>query len=293
MKKYVVLLMLCTMMQASCEKPFADDDPLQTEEANVILHLLAYDHLSFTDKQAAPMTDTRATTDISNICTHINLTVYDGETKVKSVSQKQSDEVFGDVALSLSEGTYQLVIVAHSCDGSAIISSADKVTFPNNVVSDTFYYYGDLIVTSDSQAKDIELMRAVSMFRLVITDEIPSSVEKLKFYYTGGSSTFSPMQGYGSVNSRQTVVLPVEQGQNTFDVYTFPHEETGVLKMTVTALDANGNAVKERVFEQVPVKRNEITRYTGEFFESSGDPAKGEVMLKANSEWAAENSYTF
>ena len=32
-------------------------------------------------------------------------------------------------------------------------------------------------------------------------DEMPSNVAKLKFYYLGGSSTFSPKDGYGCVNS--------------------------------------------------------------------------------------------
>ncbi len=57
-------------------------------------------------------------------------------------------------------------------------------------------------VTSASNAKqsyDLTLTRAVAMFRLVLTDEeIPSNVAKLKFYYVGGSSTFSPKDGYGA-----------------------------------------------------------------------------------------------
>ena len=41
-------------------------------------------------------------------------------------------------------------------------------------------------------------------------------------------------------------------------------------KLTVTALDANDNILKERVFENVPVIRNQVTRYTGSFFGSGG-----------------------
>ena len=78
---------------------------------------------------------------------------------------------------------YQLVVIAHNGEGSATITSTEKVTFPNNKVTDTFYYYGDLIVTSEVQSYDLTLTRAVAMFRLVLTDdEIPSSVTKFKFY---------------------------------------------------------------------------------------------------------------
>ena len=65
------------------------------------------------------------------------------------------------------------------------------MTFPNNKVTDTFFYYGDLVVGTEKQSYDLTLTRAVAMFRLVLTDdEIPSTVAKLKFYYLGGSSTF-------------------------------------------------------------------------------------------------------
>lgn len=55
-------------------------------------------------------------------------------------------------------------------------------------------------------------------------------------------------------------------GGTAFDIFTLPHTEEDVLtKLTVTALDANDNTVKERTFEKVPVNRNQITRYTGSF----------------------------
>ena len=118
--------------------------------------------------------------------------------------------------------------------------------------------------------KDLVIVSVLAV--LVLTDdEIPSTVTKFKFYYTGGSSTFSPSAGYGCVNSKQTEIRTVADGVTTFDIFTLPHTEEDVLtKLTVTALDANDNTVKERVFENVPVTRNQITRYTGSFFGSGG-----------------------
>ena len=141
-------------------------------------------------------------------------------------------------------------------------------------MTDTFYYYGDLVVTSEVQSYDLTLTRAVAMFRMVLTDdEIPSTVTKFKFYYTGGSSTFSPSAGYGCVNTEEDVLT----------------------KLTVTALDANDNTVKERVFENVPVTRNQITRYTGSFFGNggSGQTSDGTFRLTADPNWDSVNGYTF
>ena len=276
------------LMMAACEKPILDEDISVKKEANVILHMRLFEQTVFT----------RSATDITELCTRLNIAIFDADgTKVKTVAQKDTDSDFGTVALTLTAGIYQLVVVAHNGDGSATITSTEKVTFPNNKVTDTFYYYGDLVVTDSQQSYDLTLTRAIAMFRLVLTDEeIPSNVARLKFYYTGGSSTFSPSAGYGCVNSKQTEYRTVAPGLSVFDIYTLPHTDEDVLtKLTVTALDANDNIVKERVFENVPVTRNQITRYTGSFFSNggSGQQTDGTFRLTADGDWDSVNGYTF
>ena len=288
MKKlmYIVLALLL----AACEKPVFNETTGKEipSETNVILHFTQYQQEAFT----------RSATDITNLCSRLNIAIFDAEgTKVKTVAQKEGDASYGTVALSLAAGTYRLVVIAHSCDGSATITSTEKVTFPNNKVTVTFYYYGDLVVTAEKQSYDLTLTRAVAMFRLVLTDdEIPSTVAKLKFYYLGGSSTFSPKDGYGCVNSKQTEIRPVST-DGIYEIYTLPHTEEDVLtKLTVTALDANDNILKERVFENVPVIRNQVTRYTGSFFGSGGggnSTNDGTFRLTADPDWDAVNGYTF
>ena len=142
--------------------------------------------------------------------------------------------------------------------------------------------------------KDLVIVSVLAV--LVLTDdEIPSTVTKFKFYYVGGSSTFSPSAGYGCVNSKQTEIRTIADGVTTFDIFTLPHTEDDVLtKLTVTALDANDNTVKERVFENVPVTRNQITRYTGSFFgNGGGTTSDGTFRLTADGDWDSVNGYTF
>ena len=292
MKKF--MLFALALLAAACEKPMIPDEAtgkMIPADANVILHFKQFEQEAFT----------RAATDITDLCSRLNIALFDAEgTKVKTVTQKEGDSSYGTVALTLTAGTYRLVVIAHNCDGSATITSTEKVTFPNNKVTDTFYYYGDLVVTDAKQSYDLTLTRAVAMFRLVLTDDAwPSSVTKLKFYYTGGSSTFSPKDGYGCVNSKQTEVrtVPADFVSGTaFDIYTLPHTESDVLtKLTVTALDANDNTVKERTFENVPVTRNQVTRYTGSFFGSGGtdQTSDGTLRLTADPDWDSVNGYTF
>ena len=296
-----LLFFILALLIVACEKPILDDEDItEKKEANVILHMTQFEQTAFDN--SGNRAATRAATDITELCTRLNIAIFSADdTKVKTVAQKETDSDFGTVALTLAAGTYRLVVIAHNCDGSATITSEEKVTFPNNKVTDTFYYDGDLVVTDARQSYDLTLTRAVAMFRLVLTDEeIPSSVSKFKFYYVGGSSTFSPKDGYGCVNSKQTEIRTVSAdfvSGTSFDIYTLPHTEEDVLtKLTVTALDANDNTVKERVFENVPVTRNQITRYTGSFFGSGGGgggSSDGTFRLTADPDWDSVNGYTF
>ena len=282
-------MMLFVLLITACEKPLLDEATVGevSDEANVILRFTPYEQEVFS----------RSATDITELCSRLNIALFDGEgTKVKTVAQKEGDSSYGTVEMSLAAGTYKLVVMAHNCDGSATITSTEKVTFPNNKVTDTFYYYGDLVVTAEKQTYELMLIRAVAMFRLVLTDEsLPSTVAKLKFYYTGGSSTFSPEAGYGIVQSKQTEFRTVSE-DGVYEIYTLPHTEEDVLtKLTVTALDDEDNAIKERVFENVPVIRNQVTRYTGSFFDNGGgaETGRGDFRMIADPEWDAVNGYTF
>ena len=304
MKRF--MLFALALLLTACEKPIFNDETEKviSSDANVILRFTKYEQSPFDDGITSHSAEvgavTRSATDITEICSHLNIAIFDADgTKVKTVAQKDGDAGYGTVALTLAAGTYKLVVVAHNGEGSATITSTEKVTFPNNKVTDTFYYYGDLVVTDAMQSYDLTLTRAVAMFRLVLTDEeIPSSVAKMKFYYLGGSSTFSPKDGYGCVNSKQTEIRPIPVGSSdgtTFDIYTLPHTEDDVLtKITVTALDANDNIIKEMDFTNVPISRNQITRYTGSFFGSgSGQASDGIFRLTADPDWSNVNGFTF
>lgn len=279
---------LTILLLASCEKAVIEDTEQPQDQANLCLRIAGFEQIPF---------DTRSQQDITELCSRINVALYQGGERVKSVNQKADDTGFGTVNLSVEPGSYQLVVLAHNCTGNATTTNIEKITFPSNVVSDTFYYYGELTVSGSAQSEELTLRRCVSMFRLDVTDNIPSDVKTMKFYYTGGSSTFSAVSGYGSVNSKQTVKIDIPASQlgqpAVFDVYTMLHAEEGKLKMTVTALDAAGNTLYEREFADVPMTRNAITRYTGNFFDSSSGSKESGFSFVADGDWSQENNYSF
>lgn len=265
----------------ACERPVLTDDlgtATLTTDANVTLTFIPYIQTPF-------YTVSRGTASAQEPelpYTRLSVAVFTADgTKLRTINQKNTDSSFGTVALSLSSGTYKVVAIAHSStEGNATITSPEKVTFANNKVTDTFSFCGNLTVEDEPVSRTIQLQRVVAMFRLNLTDEtIPSAVSRLKFYYTGGSSTLDPSASYGCVNSKQTEYRPcfADDGSAivTYDLYTIPHEQSDIIKLTITALTADNTPVGEWTMEEIPVTQNKITTWTGPLFSTITVPDDG------------------
>lgn len=295
MKMLATALLLSAICLSACEKPsLAEETDTEEQEAKDLFHLsfriAQFEHTPF--NQAIDMS--RAT-DVKQVCTRISLALFKDGVKVKSIHQDTKNAHFGKIDVTLPAGTYQVVAIAHSSSGSATITSPEDISFPKNKMTDTFYYCQEVTVGGNASYQ-LEMKRAVAMFRLVTTDAIPTAVKTMKFYYTGGSSTFNAVTGVGAKNSRQTEERTVTDAQHAgpeqFDVYTFPHTPSDVLKITVSALNASGDVIAERTFEEVPVKVNEITQYKGSFFQGT-TPADANVFsFSVQDEWS-KKEYTY
>lgn len=215
----------------------------------------------------------RAVVGINEVCSRIGFAVFDATgKKVVSASQEvKSAASFGTLQADLNDGIYDIVIVAHSTGGNATLSKPDSIRFTDNKVSDTFSYH-ERITIAGPQTKEITLKRSVAMFRLHLEECIPQNIKYLKFYYSGGSSTLNAVTNLGRVNSRQTELREVPESayttpNNIFEIYTIPHTPDDVLKITITALAADGKTeLDEKVFENVPVTQGQITTYKGAIF---------------------------
>jgi len=279
----------------ACEKAVLDEEMTNNEQEELVevsFQITHFDQVPFENSY----NETRAGSEVGEACTRINLAVFSDGSKVKTINQLSTEENFGTLAVSLQPGTYTIVILAHSGEGNATISSPEEIKFTNNKVTDTFTYV-ETINVEGSQNREVVLQRVVAKFQLCTTDNIPENVSELTFKYTGGSSTLNGQTGYGCVNSRQTetrtVTSDMKGKPGVFDIYTFPHAETGELKITITATDADGNQLLEKVFENVPVKKNQITRYTGEFFGDSQPVENGSFKLTVENQWTGTDEYEF
>lgn len=290
-------MMLTILLITACESGFTRETELEMAQAkgNVTIAVKSIEMIPFENTVR-----TRAAGDINELCTRLQFAIFKDGERVSVVNQQSGNEDFGQVNLTLEEGTYDLVVLGHSGTGNATITDLDKIKFTDNKVTDTFYYYGSLVVDGSSQTESINLSRSVAMFRVTLPEALSEDVARLKIYYTGGSSTFSAITGFGSVESKQTEYKDVNSNLLTYEVYTFPHEANDSLKITVTALNADGEEIAERVFENVPVEVNKITQFSGVLFPVEEDGGDDEpqtddpivispsqtIKVTGNGEWA-------
>ena len=269
----VALCAVLCLAFTACEKVVISDEEKAENEDGLVEVTLRVSDVELMSGTAG----TRTLTSIADVSKRLNFLVYQNGSKVKTVNQKAEDSGFGTVSLSLTPGTYQLLVLAHNCPANPTTATPEKVQFNNTETgyTDTFYYYGDLTVDAENQETELSLKRAVSLFRLTINDAKPAQVTKLRLYYSGGSCALNAVTGYGCVNSKQTVWYDLSTTTASpiqCDAYTFLHDETGTLKVTATAYSASDEVLYEHVFTDVSMERNHIKEYSGNFFVNGEEP---------------------
>lgn len=257
---FLCFLLICLLV--ACEKPILpDSEPSVTlSDANLKLSIFQLEQTPFSGL-------TRATA--SEVCTRLNFAIYDLEgNRLEQTNQNISDANFGTATFKLSEGSYQLVVLAHSGNGNPTMTNPAKIQFSNSQgYSDTFLYHTIVTVGDELQTIALSLRRIVALCRFVITDDIPKGITRLEFTYKGGSGHFDATTGLGVTNSTQVVNFDVQSGQwqRQYDLYTFLHNIEGSIHLKVVAYDEDDNPQHEREFD-IPMEQNNITWLMGDFF---------------------------
>lgn len=288
--KHVVTILLLFMVFVSCEKPITSDsgsDDSQGVKAddNLVVSV-PVDGLSFTRLNFAvyDMTGTRV-----KQVNQTSAAADFGKASIQLAPLRRSTADFGKASFQLAPDNYALVVVAHSSDGNPTMTDPKKIQFKNaQGFTDTFLYYDHVTIGDERVNLLVTPKRIVALCRFVLTDDYPTGVAKMRFYYTGGSGAFDATTGLGCVNSKQSLSFDVTGGQKQFDLYTFLHDTEGTIHLTVTALDVSDVELLQRDFD-VPLVQNKITWMTGSFFSNSMTIS----TVSINADWDGEYHLTF
>ena len=274
-------LLFCAVV--SCEKPII---PGTEEKGNLTVSIMQIEQMPFGGST------TRGA--ISQNCTRLNFAVYDSiGSRVRQINQVSTDKNFGTAGFQLPPGNYKVVVLAHSSKGNPTMTNYRKIQFKNDDgFTDTFLCYDSIDIADKTVSLPVSLTRIVSLCRFVISDTIPSHVSRMRFLYTGGSGAFDATTGLGCVNSKQSEFFAVEPGQaaSTFDLYTFLKEDQGSLHLQATAYDAKDNVLNDREFD-IPMKRRQISKVSGQYFNTSSSGLT--VIIALDPEWEGEQEINY
>lgn len=267
---FMVIITLVVMVTA-CEKANLGGGGKQTETETEPTN---GHRLKIVATLSEGLDDNEAAAAVGDVCSRVSYCVFTADGKVyKTWHQGPSDAHRGTYTIALPEGNYLLAVIAHSGEGNVSCESAQSIKFKNNKITDTFCAYKQINVSGDADCS-LALQRAVAMVQVHITGAMPTGVDRMEFYYTGGSSTLSALTGYGSVNSRQTehreVTANMVGKASQFDIFTFPHQDSGNLRLTIRSLDKEGTILHSQVCENISITRNVRTSFSTPFF--SGTP---------------------
>lgn len=275
MKKYsfftFFLVIACVL--TACEKADFGDESVAEENENTEKQVTV--SFNVADIRQIPYVATsRSYVDITSYVSRLNFALFQNGERVRNTSQTVEDDGFGSVVYKLMPGTYQLLVVAHNTSlkkssPATTDPTSIKFTNSNGSVSDTFYYYGDIEVSSQDKTHDVILQRASSLLRFIITDELPADLYYVSLSVTGGSSVLNAVTGYGGDDDGTQEKLYQVDGYTaplTLPVYTFLKGNEGKLNVTVTAMDQGKNTILQLTFENISMNRATITEHSGAFF---------------------------
>ena len=256
--KFIAML-FAALVSVACEKYVAEDD-IKTQGSSVVNGNLVV-------KAECGQTRAGETPTLAERFLRIGMAVYKDGKRVDYVNQDNSSSNFGTMSLDLPAGSYQLLVVAHSCSRSATTTNFNKVSF-TSPLSDVFAFQTEVEVTTEAKTIEATLTRATARVDFAISDEIPATAASLMFNFTGGSTTLDASTMLGVASSVHKVVELEFDGREdkTYSFYTFACPDGQKLKLEVSAYDEAGQLLGAKVFSDVTVEKNKKTTITSPLF---------------------------
>lgn len=202
---------------------------------------------------------------------------------------------FGDFSLSLPMGSYTMVVVAYYTNEYSpfTLTSPTEASYTGARARETFATTQTVNITSTS-AVDISatLNRIISMLTVISSDGKTADVSNVRMTLSGGSKSFNPTTGLATDNAgfANTMGNSAAVGTtSTSNTCLFLTADEQTMDVTIETLDAGGNTLFSTTVENVPFKRNSVTKLTGSIYTNSGIAGGFQV----NTDWLPDTNVNF
>lgn len=229
----------------------------------------------------------------------IDLAFFDAEgSKVYTSTQIKGDgtyTTFGEFTANLPVGHYTMVAVAryYYAGDAFTLTSPTAAAYTSERPRETFTNVQSVTVTSATPLDlDVTLNRISSWLKIISTDGRPASATKIKTTFAKGGKSFDPSTGLATVDTGfwQTNTPSAVVGA-TIEVNAVPllYTDEETMNITIEVLDADENVIGTKVVNNVPFKRNRVTKLTGAVF-TAGTSGAG---FKLETTWLSDYNMDF
>lgn len=275
-----VALSSAVMSLSSCSKDAEEVlNPLNNENVGCAPVRVHVSDFSYSVEDLPGTRSAESPADYGNVKV-MTLAFYEGTTEVYSATQLKDDrstyETFGDFSCSLPIGSYTMVVIGRGAGNDDVftLTSPTVAAYTSEKVRETFAKTQRVTIagTAPVDLGEITLERVVSQLGIISTDTRPANAAKIRTTFGGGSKSFSPATGL-AVNdagfatlSTPSAAVGAKIGVSNF-LFLATDEEN--MDVTIEVLDANDEVLYTKLVENVPFKRNRLTRLTGALFNAT------------------------
>ena len=256
----ILFSLAAVLTLAACNK---DIPPISTTAVSI----------HFSPYQVAPM---KTTSSVSSVCSRIDIYIIEqGTTDTLRIHQERTATTdFGNATVTLQTNkTYNLIAVAHNSTDTCTLNGG-IVSFPGDIVKQTLVS-DTAFCPGDGLSMNVIMQRIVGMFKMRVSDAIPSDITGFQFTISPSGRKFNvstmqstdPAERTHTINSTSTD----NNGIAAYNIYVMADDMTNVKYVDIEAKALNPtNDGEVRQFNQVPIKNGYVTTYSGTFFVTFG-----------------------
>ena len=270
-----IFVALMGMMAASCGNESDELSNEQTVEQSQLVPVRVHVEGFSLLQEEFSGAQTRAAQDVADYSgiNAVMLAFYkvDG-TEVYKSTQAKGDADFGEFSLSLPMGSYTMVAVAYyNSDASPLaLTSPTAAAFTGTRAYETFATTQAVNITNTS-AVDISatLNRIITQLKVVSSDGKTADVSNVRMTFSAGGKDFNPTTGFAITNTgfANTVSNSASVGSTSTSLsFLFLATDEQNINVTIETLDADGNTLLSKTVNNVPFKRNRVTKLTGAMY---------------------------
>lgn len=218
---------------------------------------------------------------------------YMGGQLVQQIHQSNTDDDFGKPVMQLKYGDHHIYFVTSRGQTPTLNTTAKTITFAK--VLDTFWKdYAVNVVSTSNGNRAVTMDRVVTRLKVTFTDAIPEgtatfALTPTTWNYGINYSTGEPCEAKAST----AVIIDVPSNLigntgETLNLFGFSSETEWTTNVILAARKSDSSVIGQATLENVSLKRNRSTEYSGPLFATGG-----EVGLTLNAEWLTSTTGTW